>query len=66
MISRIFRNVASNPGTAGFYAAIDDTRRMIKATPPNFAFIFYLDLNLRTMGGDPAIVFPRLLSQTEG
>ena len=57
---------AAYPETEGFAAAVDDARKVIKSTPPDFAFTFYLDPNPRTMGGDSAIVFPRLLAETEG
>lgn len=45
---------------------MDDARKVIEATPPDFSFTFYLNPNPQKMGGDPAVVFPRLLAQTEG
>jgi hypothetical protein len=59
-------HAAAFPGTAGFVAAVDDARNVIEAKPPVFSFKFYLDPNPQTMGGDPNIVFPRLVTETEG
>jgi hypothetical protein len=59
-------HAAAFPGTAGFVAAVDDARKVIDATPPVFSITFYLDPNPQTMGGDPDIVFPCLVTETEG
>jgi len=59
-------HAAAFPGTAGFVAAVDDARNVIEAKPPVFSFTFYLDPNPQTMGGDPNIIFPRLVTETEG
>lgn len=57
---------AAFPGTARFLGAIDEARNIIDAMPPEFSFTFYLDPSPQKMGSDPALVFPRLLSETEG
>jgi hypothetical protein len=59
-------HAAAFPRTAEFVAAVEDARKVIDATPPVFSFTFYLNPNPQAMGGDPAVVFPRLLAETEG
>jgi hypothetical protein len=67
---RILRLVSDHeshfPGTAGFVSAIADARTFAQSVPPSFLFTFYLKANPQAMGSDPAVVFPRLLEQTEG
>jgi hypothetical protein len=67
---RILRLVSDHeshfPGTAGFVSAIADARQFTESVPPTFSFTFYLNPNPQAMGSDPAVVFPRLLEQTEG
>lgn len=57
---------AAFPGTAGFVEAIAEARKLVSSVPAELSFTFYLKPNPQTMGSDPALVFPRLLGETEG
>ena len=56
----------SQPGAAGFLAAIADARKAVDGIAPEYQFTFRLNPNPPAMGSDPAVVFPLLLAETEG
>ncbi len=57
---------ANYPGTAGFLSEVANARKFVCSVPADFSFTFYLKVSVEGMGSDPAIVFPRLLAETEG
>ncbi len=54
------------PQDAGFSAAIAEARKVVESVPAAFSFAFFLNPTPAAMGSDPAVVFPRLLAETEG
>ena len=62
----VLEHEAAFPGTAGFVEATAEARKLVSSLPAELSFSFYLQPNPQTMGSDPALVFPRLLAETEG